>query len=50
MLLWILITVMVVTGWGGVIGMSFDDISDQCREANAQIVLDNRQGPLRNCD
>lgn len=49
MLLWILISVLIVTGWGGVIGLSLDYVGEQCRESNEQLLLDNRQGPLQEC-
>lgn len=49
MLLWILITVLIVTGWGGVIGLSFDYVYEQCRASNVQLALDNRQGPPQDC-
>lgn len=50
MLLWILISVLIVSGWGGIIGLSLDYVGEQCRESNEQLLLDNRQGPLRDCE
>lgn len=49
MLLWILISVLIVTGWGGIIGLSFDYVYEHCHAANVQLAMDNRQGPPQDC-
>lgn len=53
MLIWVFITAAVVMGWGGLIGLSLDYVSDyaseRCRAGNAQMVEDERQGPLQPC-
>ena len=53
MVVWIVITVAVVAGWGGVMGWSVEHVAqvkaEQCQAVNSQMLVDNRQGPLQDC-
>ena len=49
MLTWLLITILILTGWGGMLGWSFEHVEAHCLHANERLYLEQLEGPLRAC-
>ena len=46
---WLLISVLIITGWGGFLGWSMEHIEKACLTRNTHITNESREGPLERC-
>ena len=49
MLTWLLIAVLICTGWYGYLGWGQEHIEAVCLLHNSQLMEDGKQGPLQAC-
>lgn len=49
MLTWLLITLLILTGWTGFMGWSFEHVENACLQRNAVLTEEGREGPLQVC-
>jgi hypothetical protein len=49
MFAWILIAILIVTGWGGFMGWGSEYVENVCLGKNNALMSESREGPLQLC-
>lgn len=49
MLTWLLLTILILTGWTGLMGWSVEHVENVCLERNNLLLQEEREGPLQLC-
>lgn len=49
MFAWLLIAILVFTGWGGFMGWSSEHVENHCLARNNALLMEQREGPLQMC-
>ena len=49
MFAWLLLAIVMLAGWTGLMGWSFEHVENHCLQANQTLLIENKQGPLQSC-
>ena len=49
MLTWLLIAILIVTGWGGYLGWGNEHVENACLARNNTMLTEQKEGPLQVC-
>ena len=49
MFVWLMLSLLILGGFGGFMGWSFEHVENHCLQANQALMLEGKEGPLQVC-